>query len=160
MKINLQMEFQSLDELKAYLDVQKTCTCKTLAPTVPETTTCGEPQITLNGGAPESVGVFPPQEEAITVAAQEPSTASAEAADTTAEPVSTPTTAPTPAVSTAAVSYTLDDLCRAGMNLVDAGKRDDLPPLLKEFGVTSLPELPQDQYSAFALRLREMGAAI
>ena len=66
----------------------------------------------------------------------------------------------TPAVPTAAVEYTLDDLARAGMTLMDSGRQGDLRQLLSRFGVTALPALPKSQYGAFATALREMGAQI
>ena len=68
---------------------------------------------------------------------------------------------PTPApVPTSTQSYTQDDLARAAMTLMDAGRQMELLQLLKEFGVESLPALPAAQYGAFATRLRAMGAQI
>lgn len=79
-------------------------------------------------------------------------------------PVSVPvarTAAPVQsAVPTSAVSYTLDDLARAGMTLMDSGRQADLQGLLKTFGVEALPALPKEQYGAFATALRGMGAQI
>lgn len=85
-------------------------------------------------------------------------TASASAyttAPTAAIPASTPS-----AVPTSTASYTMDDLARAAMTLMDAGKQMDLQGLLARFGVTALPALPPVQYGAFATALREMGAQI
>ena len=67
---------------------------------------------------------------------------------------------PAAAVLTAQSSYTLDDLARAGMTLMDSGRQGDLLQLLARFGVDALPALPQAQYGAFATALREMGAQI
>ena len=65
------------------------------------------------------------------------------------------------AVPTSTVAYTMDDLARAGMSLMDCGKQAELQKLLKEgFGVDALPQLPNEQYGAFATALREMGAQI
>ena len=65
------------------------------------------------------------------------------------------------AVPTSTVAYTMDDLARAGMSLMDCGKQADLQRLLMErFGVDSLPQLPKEQYGAFATALRGMGAQI
>lgn len=64
------------------------------------------------------------------------------------------------AVPTSTVSYTLDDLARAGMTLMDSGRQADLQGLLKTFGVEALPALPKEQYGAFATELRGMGAQI
>lgn len=63
-------------------------------------------------------------------------------------------------VPTSAVSYTLDDLARAAMSLMDSGKQPDLLQLLASFGVEALPALPPAQYGAFATALRGLGAQI
>ena len=68
-------------------------------------------------------------------------------------PVQTP-------VPTTSVTYTPDDLARAAMALMDAGRMNDLQALLSKFGVASLPELPESQRGAFATALRGMGAKI
>ena len=57
-------------------------------------------------------------------------------------------------------TYTLEDLQRASSTLVQAGKIQLLQGLLQEFNSLALTTLPVDQYGAFALRLRELGAAI
>ena len=50
------------------------------------------------------------------------------------------------AVPTSTVAYTMDDLARAGMSLMDCGKQAELQKLLKEgFGVDALPQLPKEQ---------------
>ena len=67
---------------------------------------------------------------------------------------------PAASVPTSQASYTLDDLARAGMTLMDSGRQGDLLQLLARFGVDALPALPTAQYSAFAMALREMGAQI
>lgn len=78
-------------------------------------------------------------------------------------PVQTPTApmpAPVPAVPTSTVSYTQDDLARAAMTLMDAGRQSDLQALLAQFGVATLPNLAPEHYGAFATALRGMGAQI
>lgn len=65
-----------------------------------------------------------------------------------------------PGVQTSQTSYTLDDLARAAMTLMDSGKQGELLGLLGSFGVEALPALPPAQYGAFAVKLREMGAQI
>ncbi len=67
---------------------------------------------------------------------------------------------PAAAVPVTAAQYTLDDLARAGMTLMDAGRQADLQGLLSRFGVEALPMLEPGQYGAFATALREMGAQI
>ena len=72
-----------------------------------------------------------------------------------------PTQAPTQqAVPTSQPTYAMDDLSRAAMTLMDTGRQDELRNLLAQFGVQSLPDLPQEQYGAFATALRGMGAKI
>lgn len=65
-----------------------------------------------------------------------------------------------PVVPTTAQTYTLDELARAAMTLMDAGRQVDLQGLLRSFGVEALPALPKEQYGAFATALRGMGAQI
>lgn len=71
-------------------------------------------------------------------------------------------TAPTPeAVPVApAQSYSLDDLAKAGIALMDQGKQADLLALLQQFGVTALPQIPKEQYGAVATAMRGLGAQI
>lgn len=64
------------------------------------------------------------------------------------------------AVPTTTPTYTLDDLARAGMTLMDVGRQADLQRLLTRFGVQALPALPPAQYGAFATALRDLGAQI
>ena len=86
-------------------------------------------------------------------------TVSAQAVPAQTAPVQT--TPVQTAVPTSTVAYTMDDLARAGMSLMDCGKQAELQKLLKEgFGVDALPQLPKEQYGAFATALREMGAQI
>ncbi len=97
----------------------------------------------------------------VSTAAQVPSQATpvptqAEAPAAAAMPVYA---APT-AVPTAGTSYTLDQLARAAMTLMDSGRQADLQQLLAQFGVEALPVLPKEQYGAFATALRGMGAQI
>lgn len=63
-------------------------------------------------------------------------------------------------VPTTTPSYTLDDLARAAMTLMDTGRQAELQALLVAFGVNSLPELQPERYGAFATALREKGAQI
>lgn len=63
-------------------------------------------------------------------------------------------------VPVAEKTYTLEDLQRASSTLVQAGKIQLLQGLLQEFNSPALTSIPLEQYGAFALRLRELGAAI
>ena len=165
MKVMLQMEFQSLAELKAYIEETTThkCTCAPVTPSVPFVTGTSTEQV---ANVPvEQVTVFPPQEEAILATVNAASTnESVVSAPVTTEPATpvtaTPTAEANAAGSTAEHSYSLDDLARAGAELVDLGKQPELPKLMQDFQITSLPELPKERYGEFATRLREMGASI
>lgn len=64
------------------------------------------------------------------------------------------------AVPVAEKTYTLEDLQRASSTLVQAGKIQLLKDLLEEFNSPALTSIPLEQYGAFALRLRELGATI
>lgn len=75
---------------------------------------------------------------------------------TPVEPVA-PTT---PAVPVSEKTYTLEDIQRASAALVQGGKIDQLQALLQQFNAISLAHLSQDNFGAFALKLRELGADI
>lgn len=80
-----------------------------------------------------------------------------------AAPASAPAPAPTPAapaVPVTAPTYTLDQIAKAGANLVDAGKMEQLLALLTKYGVQAVTQLTPDQYGAFATELRALGAQI
>jgi len=64
------------------------------------------------------------------------------------------------AVPTSVATYSMDQLAVAATQLVDQGKRDALLQLLSSFGAQALTQLPQEQYGAFATKLRELGAQI
>lgn len=63
-------------------------------------------------------------------------------------------------VQTSTNSYTMDDLTKAAVMLMDSGRQADLLNLLAQFGVEALPALPQEMYGAFATALRGLGAQI
>lgn len=57
-------------------------------------------------------------------------------------------------------TYTLEDIQRASAALVQGGKIAQLQVLLQQFNAISLAHLSQDNFGAFALKLRELGADI
>lgn len=77
----------------------------------------------------------------------------------TATPV-TPVAPTTPAVPVSEKTYTLEDIQRASAALVQGGKIAQLQTLLQQFNAISLAHLSQDNFGAFALKLRELGADI
>lgn len=112
--------------------------------------------------APQAEASFAPQ---MAASVQQPAAAPTQQPLPVQQAAQQITTVPTPPASQAAVptstaTYTLDDLSRAGMTLMDSGRQNDLLNLLTQFGVTSLPDLPAAQYGAFATALRGLGAKI
>ena len=73
-------------------------------------------------------------------------------------PAPAPVTAPPAPVQEKPV--TMNDLAIAGARLVDAGKMGSVVALLREFKAEAIPRLKEEQYGAFAQRLRELGAVI
>lgn len=72
-----------------------------------------------------------------------------------------PAAAPAPAaVPTAAPTYTLDALARAGATLAQSGKMQEALALLAKYGVQTVNQLKPEQYGAFATELRALGAQI
>ena len=98
-------------------------------------------------------------------AAATPATeATASAASAPAEPVPT---APTPAAPAAAVplatapqQYTLAELQRAVMPLLDAGRVPELQQVLAKYGAQDLTKVPAEQYGALAADFRALGARL
>lgn len=73
---------------------------------------------------------------------------------TEAVPVTPPATAPvTP-------QYTLEQLQRAAVQLVDAGKTDELFTILHECGAQSAMDLKPENYTVFADKLRTAGVRV
>ena len=83
-----------------------------------------------------------------------------QAVQTQPVPIQQPVQQPVQTVPVAEKNYTLEDLQRASSSLVQAGKIQILKGLLEEFNSPALTSIPLEQYGAFALRLRELGAAI
>lgn len=109
------------------------------------------------------VGSTPVIAETKTVAENKPAqTASAVQQVITAAPIAPAVPTPVTTAPTApAAEYTTDQLALACGALVDAGKVNELADLLNnKFGVAALPNLPKEQYNAFAVAIREMGAQI
>lgn len=73
-----------------------------------------------------------------------------------------PTTEPSvaPQIPTEKKSYTINELQKAAILLMDKGLMSTLSELLAGFGVTALPELQPSQFDTFALELRKLGAQI
>lgn len=116
----------------------------------------------MNGEyTPETPNPLPAVENIQKPTPEAPSTIPVTAAETQPQQsVITPTAPPQPTVPTTQPSYTPDDLAKAAVTLVDSGRKEELQALLQNFGVDSLPALPQERYGEFATALRSMGAPI
>lgn len=64
------------------------------------------------------------------------------------------------AVPTSQHTYSMDELARAAMTLMDKGGMAELQQLLAGYGCETLQQLPPEQYGSFATALRGMGAQI
>lgn len=71
-----------------------------------------------------------------------------------------PVPAPTPTPATAAKSYTLDEIGRAGAALVERGKMQQLVALMGRYGVQTIVQLNPAQYNAVAEELKALGAKL
>lgn len=108
---------------------------------------------------PETPQASVPQPSTMPVQTQPPVSVPAAPAAAAMPPVQPAPPAST-GVPTAAVTYTLDDLARASMVLMDSGRQVELINLLSQFGAASLTELKPNQFGAFATALRGLGAQI
>lgn len=75
-------------------------------------------------------------------------------------PVPTVADAPVAPAPVSVASYSVDDLARAAVQLVDAGRQAEIMPLLQKYGVNALPDLAPEQTASFAADLRALGATI
>lgn len=113
-------------------------------------------------GAAAPSAILSPAPAPVAPAPVNPTQAAAPTTATTQSPAATvPAPASNPApVPTAAPTYTQEQLAVAATQLIDAGKRGEVIGLLTAFNVQALTQLPEEQYAAFALALRERGAKI
>lgn len=101
--------------------------------------------------------VVPPVQTATQPVQQTPVTQSPAQPAPVQQPAPAPQLLPTTAV---AQEYTQDQISVAMAGLVSQGKQPEIMALIQDFGVSSLVELPKEQYGALAVKLREMGAQI
>lgn len=80
------------------------------------------------------------------------------------EPVPTAPTLAAPAaavpLATAPQQYTLAELQKAVMPLLDAGRMADLQQVLAKYGAQDLTRVPAEQYGALAADFRALGARL
>ena len=97
-------------------------------------------------------------------AASAASAAPAPPAPAPTEPVPTAPTLAAPAaavpLATAPQQYTLAELQKAVMPLLDAGRMADLQQVLAKYGAQDLTRVPAEQYGALAADFRALGARL
>lgn len=71
-----------------------------------------------------------------------------------------PAAPPQPVVPTSAPQYTYDMLFNAAAALMGQNKGPQLQQLLMKYGIQRLPDLPPEQYGAYATDLRALGAKL
>ena len=144
--MNINVTFESIEEMKAFC---RTITGDTAGKLQPVSAAAPENTASVPvGNAPDPAQYL--QIPVQPVVTQQPAVA----------PVQAPVQEAPAAVPTTTQTYSQDDLARAAVALMDAGRMNDLQALLSQFGVASLPELPESQRGAFATALRGMGAKI
>lgn len=108
--------------------------------------------------APAAQPAAPSLPTAAVVAQTRPAVTAAPASAPTAPAV--PVSAPAPVAPTSAPQYTFDMLFNATAQLMNQNKGVQLQQLLTKYGVQRLPDLPREQYGAFATDLRALGVRI
>lgn len=76
---------------------------------------------------------------------------------TPTQPAATPVQQPQIPTTAVPATHTMDELAVAASQLVNMGKQSRLFEILHGFGVSSLMELPQEKYCAFAGCLKAEG---
>lgn len=116
--------------------------------------------------APAAQAPVVPHAAALATAAAAPA-APAPPAPAPAAPTEPVPTAPTLAAPAAAVplatapqQYTLAELQKAVMPLLDAGRMADLQQVLAKYGAQDLTRVPAEQYGALAADFRALGARL
>lgn len=71
-----------------------------------------------------------------------------------------PAVPPQPVVPTSAPQYTYEMLFNAAAALMGQNKGPQLQQLLVKYGIQRLPDLPPEQYGAYATDLRALGAKL
>lgn len=114
---------------------------------------------------PCAAAAAPATAAAASVAPAPPAPAPAAPASTVStEPVPTAPALAAPAaavpLATAPQQYTLAELQKAVMPLLDAGRMTDLQQVLAKYGAQDLTKVPAEQYGALAADFRALGARL
>lgn len=171
MKLNLSIDFESVAEMKAILmspypfgaflnNSQEVIAADTAVEETKKKRTSKKKQSDL---AEALAAPVEPVDEPVVPAPTAPVTPAPVAptpVPVAPTPVPTVADAPVAPAPVAVASYSVDDLARAAVQLVDAGRQAEIMPLLQEYGVNALPDLAPEQTASFAADLRALGATI
>ena len=159
----MQITFNSYEEMVEFMEKIQESGVKTPEPAAPaaegaERVPHGH-QITRNFSGTDMDATIGKGAPVQSVPAPPVSTAPVPAAVPTAIP-ETPSVPVQNAVPTSRHEYTMDELAKAAMTLLDKGGMGQLQQLLAGYKCESLQQLPKEQYGSFATALRGMGAQI
>ncbi len=147
----MQITFNSYEEMMEFMEKMKGQEASESEPAVP--VAGAEKQ----GGVPYGRQIAPHFPNANVDAAPAPGApVSVPAQDTPAAPSAPAQTA----APTSRHEYTMDELARAAMTVMDKNGMAQLQQLLAGYNCETLQQLPQEQYGSFATALRGMGAQI
>lgn len=120
------------------------------------------PPVAAAPAAPAAPAVSAPVNPTPAPAPVNPASAPVAAAPVAGPQVTPPGNAPAVAPVAAAPAYTVEQIGKAGADLVsqDAGKMPALLALLQKYGVQAITQLKPEQLGAFATELRGLGAKL
>lgn len=125
-----------------------------------EKLSCPAPEPRAAAPVPVPVPTAPQQPAAPVSAAPPVPAAPAPVAAPVAPPAAPVPVAAAPIVPTCAPQYTYDMLFNAAAALMGQNKGPQLQQLLTKYGIQRLPDLPPEQYGAYATDLRALGAKL
>ena len=152
----MQITFNSYEEMVEFMEKMKEQTVTKAEPAAPVT---GESKLETVPYGRQIASDFPNANVGTAPVQNVPVSAPVQSAQATSAPAA-PTIPVQATVPTSQHEYTMDELARAAMTLMDKGDTAQLQQLLSSYGVETLPQLPKEQYGNFATALRGMGAQI
>lgn len=128
------------------------------APVTPAATPVPAVPVSATAAAPPTVRPATPIPAAMTAPTAQPVVPAVPVSAPVPAPA--PTTPAAPVAPTSAPQYTFDMLFNATAQLMNQNKGAQLQQLLAKYNVQRLPDLPREQYGAFATDLRALGVRI
>ena len=153
----MRLEFPQLDKLETMLKALQQRVDEIAKWVQPDSFVKTAPAASVQSAAPTA-----PHPPAVTPAQASVPGTTAPTMPPVSAPIATPTMPPVSAPVAAAPSYTLDQVGKAGADLIAAHpeKMQALRTLLQQFGVPAVQALKPDQIGAFATALRGLGAKL